>query len=135
MGDVKYRISVIERTIHEYVEENRDSLPNMKDCCLQNGWDYGEIMVLAKQSRKVFRAIQNLKYEREVILERGGILGNYNKPLVVHLLAKSESEEAEETRLAKLLLLDSILEKDIEIAGRDSASCTPGGVRVRNDGG
>jgi hypothetical protein len=103
----------IIENIMKYVSENKDSLPILKECCLENDWSYKELCQRAAASPKVFRAVEILKDQREVNLEKKSVLGAFNKPMSIFLLERIYGVPDEVFDMHEL---DSLLDADISEA-------------------
>jgi len=110
------KIREIIKRIEDYILENRDGLPILKECCLKNGWDYGELLELAEEHIGVKKAVEKLQNQKEVNLEKGGITGKLSKPMSAYLLERLERERAEKSMYQALEVLDGILKMDEEAA-------------------
>ena len=107
--------------IERYVLDRGEELPILKEVCLIHEWDYDELCELAELHPDVRRAVNRLFYRREVNLERGGVLGNFNKPMTTYLLDRMDRErEAKE----KYRVLDRV---DAVFAGYESLADSSGG--------
>ena len=102
---------VVEK-IGLYVEESREFLPILKECCLDNDWDYDELMELAEAHPDVKRAVNRLLNRSEVNLIKDGISGKINKPVMITLLDRNERERESKSRLLMLEAVDGLLRAD-----------------------
>lgn len=82
----KYDIPGMVATIGQYIDEHKDDLPILKECCLLNSWDYDYVMKLQRENEDLRQAIKKLLDWKEVRLERGGLAGDYDKTMVIFTL-------------------------------------------------
>lgn len=64
----KYNIERMIKKIHEYTDNS--SLPILKECALQNEWDYQYLMDLQRKNTILRREIVRLLTKKEVQLEK-----------------------------------------------------------------
>ena len=82
----KYDIPDMVEKIDAYLESTKEELPILKECCLQNDWNYDYVMQLQRQHEDLAHAIKKLLDWKEVRLERGGLSGKYDKTMVIFTL-------------------------------------------------
>jgi phage host-nuclease inhibitor protein Gam len=107
------------KKVDEYLELTRDGLPILKECCLMNGWDIDEFQREMTKNAALKRAVNRLMMQREVNLEKGGILGSYNRSMTARLLreiyrVKEIFHEYGSLEQLNLTLLGDIKEADAE---------------------
>ena len=102
--------------IGKYLKDNVSGLPILKECCLLNGWDYDELLELSAEDSTLARVVKTLETQYEVNLVKGGVLGNFNKPMVQMLLERETKQKAEKSMFSKLEILDRILQEDRQAA-------------------
>jgi hypothetical protein len=109
------------KKIDEYTERNRDGLPILEECCLENNWDFDELTALLSQNPKIKSAISRLFMRKRVNLEKFGLTGAFSKPMSIFLLERLYAEKSEESRFQALKNLDLLLKAD-----EDEANALPG---------
>lgn len=82
----KYDIADMVAKIDEYVDETKENLPILKECCLLNGWNYDYVMQLQRQHDELAQSIKKLLDWKEVRLERGALFGDFDRTMVIFTL-------------------------------------------------
>ena len=112
----KENIEMMIGKIEEYVDKKRDEFPNLKECCLRNGWDYDELCEMANENPRLRKAVCMLICQRAVNLELCGIYGVIDKPMTALLLDLAEQERISVTQLRALKILDQRLQNEESLA-------------------
>ncbi|MCL2407270.1 MAG: hypothetical protein FWC95_05015 [Defluviitaleaceae bacterium] len=98
--------------VYEYINNNTEGLPSLKECCLLMGWDLDEVQRAANEDETLKKAIKTLQLQREVNLEKGGVYLGYNKVFTAYLLSEDIRESVAETAKDRLCELDRRLESE-----------------------
>jgi hypothetical protein len=110
------RPAEMARRIDQYTQENREGLPILKECCLMNGWDYNAVIKKAAGNETLKKAVRRLLCQKEVNLEKGGILGDFNRSMTALLLREISLENQREREFDVLDKLDRTLLCEAELA-------------------
>lgn len=108
------------RAIDAYIMENREGLPILKECCLLNNWDYDWVLQKAEKSAALRLAVNRLRDWKEVVLEKGGVMGDFNKQMTALLwreTAQSKEPRAAGSEERELARLDKRLREDLAADG------------------
>ena len=101
----KYDIEYIIETMDRYIEETE--LPIFKEVCYLNNWNSKYIYELGGKNEELSDTIKKLSDKKEVVLERGGLIGKYNPTMVVFSLKqlgwKDKQEEDGNERISDAL--------------------------------
>jgi hypothetical protein len=117
------QIKIMVRKIEEYVEKNKDDLPILRECCLENGWDFSEFCKHYSSSPSLKRAADRLLSQQIVNLEKNSVMGSFNKAMSVFLLERLYENRELDLRESALVKLDALLSADAAAAdGRDAAA-------------
>lgn len=97
----KYDIEYIIETMDRYIEETE--LPIFKEVCYLNNWNTKYIYELGSKNEELSDTIKKLSDKKEVVLERGGLIGKYNPTMVVFSLKqlgwKDKQEDAKDEKV------------------------------------
>lgn len=86
-GDEMYDIAAMCEKIDLYIRKNAPKgLPILKECCLQNGWNYDYVMELQRNNPMLSQSVKKLLDWKEVQLEKGGLSGKFNPSVVIFSL-------------------------------------------------
>jgi hypothetical protein len=106
------KISEIIKKIEEYVKNNSEGLPILRECCFENNWDFCEFLLLSEANPKVKRAVNMLLSKKEINLEKFGVKGSFHKGFAQFLLERLDIEN-EKARIPDVLrAIDSLLAAD-----------------------
>jgi hypothetical protein len=106
--------SEIIKKIEDYIQNNTEGLPILRECCFLNSWDYDDFCELFKKNPKIKRAANRLLCKKLINLEKFGVIGNFNKPMCVFLLERLDSEISKNLSFSRIELVDNSL---LEIKG------------------
>ena len=81
-----YDIDLMIQQIEDYLAEKEKGFPILKECCLQYGWSYDTFMRLQRENPDLREAAERLLMTKEVALEKGGLLGKFDRTVVVFSL-------------------------------------------------
>lgn len=82
----KYKINFMVEKINQYIQEKRDDLPILKECCLINDWNYDYVMQLQRENPALSQSIKKLLDWKEVNLEKGALTGRIDKTMAIFSL-------------------------------------------------
>jgi hypothetical protein len=111
-------VNKVVEILKNYTEQNRDCLPILRECCVQNDWDYEDFCKMMDESPKVKRAANMLLSQKEVNLEKFAVLGSFNKPMSAFLLERMAKGTSESEMTSSLRKLDLLLDNDADLAHR-----------------
>lgn len=72
----KYNIADMVKVIDDYTDEVK--FPILKECCLENNWEYDYVMKLQRNYDELRQSIKRLLDKKEVILEKMMLSGKAN---------------------------------------------------------
>ena len=102
----KYDVEDIIEIMDRYIEETE--LPIFKEVCYLNNWNSKYIYELGSKNEELSDTIKKLSDKKEVVLERGGLIGRYNPTMVVFSLKqlgwKDKQEEDADSKVSDALL-------------------------------
>ena len=81
---IKYHVDEIIKIIDEYTKITE--LPILKEVCYINDWDYQVILNLSQTNSDLNYFKKRLLYKKEIELERGGLMGKYEKTMTIFSL-------------------------------------------------
>ena len=81
--DGRYNISRMVKKVRQYTD--KADLPILKECCLENGWDYDYFLQLQREHEKLRVAAKRLLDTKEVKLERALAAGQNNTGFIFML--------------------------------------------------
>ena len=110
----KYKIKDMVKKINEYTDNTKlPDIPNLKEICVENDWNYDYIMKLQRNNDELRQSIKRLLMKKEVLLEKGMTGGQLVASASIFSLkqlgwrdeAKIEilEQEAEEDELSKAI--------------------------------
>ena len=110
-GTAKYNIKHMCLKIDEYIKKNKINVPILKECCLDNDWNYDYVMELQRGNPLLSQSTRKLLNQKEVNLEKFALTGKVDKTMAIFSLKqmgwkdKQDSDSNEETlkKLAELL--------------------------------
>jgi hypothetical protein len=79
----KYTIKRMVRIIDEYTDNA--PIPILKECCLNNNWNYDYVMELERKHKELSQSIKRLKTQKEVFLEKMLYSGDNNAGYIFSL--------------------------------------------------
>ena len=82
----KYNLDYMVGKINEYVEANKNKYPILKECCLQNDWNYAYVRQLQMKHEILSNTIKKLLDYKEIQLEKGAISGALNTTMAIFTL-------------------------------------------------
>ena len=82
-------IPAMAQAVRAYTQECADAengFPILKECCLQNDWDYEDVMALQRRHSELARAVKGLLAQKEICLERLSVAGAIDKTVAMFSL-------------------------------------------------
>lgn len=80
----KYKFSIMIKKIDAYIKDNE--YPILKECCIQNNWDYSYFFKLVQKDADLYQAYRRLVDTKEVFLEKGLLNGKLIAPGAIFAL-------------------------------------------------
>lgn len=80
----KYDIPKMVKIVNEYTKNTE--LPILAECLLLNNWSETRFREWASRSEDLTNAVKNLKRKKEIVLEKGGLTGKYDKTMAIFSL-------------------------------------------------
>ena len=79
----KYNIKEMVEVITNYTKKT--NLPILKECCLENQWDYDYLMQLQREHQILRCAIKEMLMKKEIMLEKALYTGENNTGFIFSL--------------------------------------------------
>lgn len=81
--DNKYKIPQMIKAIRDYTDSS--DLPILKECCIENGWDYDYFMKLQRENEGLCREARRLLAIKEIKLEKVLLTGQSTAAIIFAL--------------------------------------------------
>lgn len=132
----KYSVGSMVRKVNKYVRDciDKNELPILKDCCFINEWNYDYVMQLKRNEERkevegndhdgeLTHSIKRLLDLKEIMLERGGLNGDFDKTFAIFSIKQlgwTDKQEIETTgainnniESIKQVLLNPVINREL----------------------
>lgn len=108
----RYNIADMIKIIDEYTYKAK--LPILKECCLDNSWEYDYIMKLQRNNDELRQSIKRLLDKKEVMLEKMMLSGKANVTACIFTLKQPAHgwSDKHEVQLDSDTTVNIILERE-----------------------